>query len=103
MHVRIDSGTAWAALAACLLLAACATPQEQAARAQAQVEQMMAVYGPACSRLGYARGSDAWRGCVLQLSMKDDLQRYGFDGPGPYGPYWGPGGWGPGYWRRWSP
>ena len=84
-----------------LALAACTTPQERAAQAQADVERMMAIYGPACVRLGYAAQSDAWRSCVLSLSTKYDLQRYG-PSPGYYG--WGPG-WGPGYWRGgwWDP
>ena len=77
----------WACLAAGL--SACATPQERAAQAQADVAQMMAIYGPACARLGYAVQSDPWRNCVINLSVKNDLQRYG---PGYYG-------WGPGYWR----
>jgi hypothetical protein len=50
-----------------LALAACTTPQERAAQAQADVERMMAIYGPACVRLGYAAQSDAWRSCVLSL------------------------------------
>ena len=78
-------------LSACLAmsLSACATPQERSAQAQADVAQMMAIYGPACARLGYAVQSDTWRNCVLTLGAKYDLQRYG---PGYYG-------WGPGYWR----
>jgi len=75
------------------LLAACSTPQERAARARVQVEQMMAEYGPACIRLGYAANSDPWRSCVINLSTKNDLQRYG-PTPGYYA------GWGPDYhWR----
>jgi hypothetical protein len=81
--------------------AACSTtPQERAAQKQAEAQNMMTVYGPACSRLGYALNSDAWRNCIVSLSTKDDLQRYG-PGPGYYpgwGPYWHGGGyWGP-YW-----
>lgn len=81
-----------------LLLGACATPQERAAHMQAEVEHMMTVYGPACVRLGYAPGSDGWRGCVLSLDRKDAFPRNG-----PAGPYdgWGPdpryGHWGS-YW-----
>lgn len=82
-------------LSACLAvgLSACTTPQERAAQAQADVAQMMAIYGPACTRLGYAVQSDTWRNCVLNLSAKYDLQRYG---SGYYG--WGPGGWRDPYW-----
>jgi hypothetical protein len=85
-----------------LATAACTTttPQERAAQKRAEAENMMAVYGPACSRLGYALESDAWRNCVVALSTKDDLQRYG-PSPGYYpgwGPYWHGGSyWGP-YW-----
>jgi len=55
--------------------------------------------GPACARLGYAPDSDPWRNCIVNLSTKDDLQRYG-PSPGYYA------GWGPGYWRGggyWGP
>ncbi len=86
------------ALAPALLLSlpACSTPQERAAQVQAQVEHMMVVYGPACSRLGYTAGSDPWRSCVLNLSAKDDLQRYG---PDPhYYAGWGMGRWPGGWW-----
>ncbi len=87
------------AVGAAALLSGCATPQEKAAQAQAEIEQMMVVYGPACSKLGYPANSDQWRNCVLQLSAKDDIQRYG---PAYYGGFgrrhWGLGGyWGP-YW-----
>lgn len=77
------------------LLAGCATPQQMAAQKQAEMEQMIAVYGPACGRLGYPANSDQWRSCVLQLSTKDDLQRY--PGYPYYGPRWHGGYWGP-YW-----
>lgn len=81
------------------VLAACATPEQRAAQARADVEQMMAVYGPACTHLGYAAESDAWRSCVLNLSTKYDLQHYATS-PGYYGwdgPYSRFNGWGP-YW-----
>jgi hypothetical protein len=89
-----------AAAGALLLLAvaaaACTTPQERAAQKQAEMANMMAVYGPACSRLGYAVDSDPWRSCILSLSAQDDLQRYG-SGPGYYPGYWRGGYWG----HRW--
>ena len=85
-------------IAAAALLSGCSTPQERAAAAQADVETMMQIYGPACTRLGYAANTDQWRNCVLHLSAADDIQRYGYP---PYyagGPrYWGRGRWGP-YW-----
>ena len=53
----------------CLL--GCATPQERAMKQQAEMERMMAEYGPACAQLGYAPNSDPWRDCVLQSAAKD--------------------------------
>ncbi len=86
-------------LATAVLATACATPEQRAANMQAEMERMMRVYGPACSRLGFAANSDQWRGCVLQLSAKDDIDRYGYH---PYyyagfgRPHWAVGaGWGP--------
>jgi hypothetical protein len=85
--------SAWLLASLCtLLMAGCSTPQERAARRQAEVEQMMVEYGPACTRLGYTANTDAWRACVLQLNARGDLQRYQ-SSPGYYG------GWGPGYWN----
>jgi hypothetical protein len=78
------------------LLSGCATPQERAAQKEAEVEHMMTIYGPACSRLGYAAGSDPWRNCVVSLSTKDEMLRYG-PGPGYYPGYY-PGYWRGGYW-----
>jgi hypothetical protein len=82
----------FALFALALCLSACSTPQERAARKQAEVEQMMVEYGPACVRLGYTPATDPWRNCVLQLNGRDELLRYQ-SSPGYYG------GWGPGYWR----
>lgn len=82
------------------LLSGCATPEQRAAQARADVEQAMAIYGPACERLGYAAQSDAWRSCVLNLSTKYELQRYATS-PGYYGwggGYWRPNGWWGPYW-----
>jgi uncharacterized lipoprotein YajG len=81
-------------LAALLLLSACSTPEQRAMQKQAQMEQTMIVYGPACARLGYAVNSDQWRACILNLNAQDQVY-YGYPyypwgyGPGPgYGPYW---------------
>lgn len=83
-----------------VLATACATPEERAASMQAEMDRMIRIYGPACARLGFPANSDQWRGCILQLSAKDDMDRYG------YRPYyhagfarsnWRAGGWGP-YW-----
>lgn len=62
-----------AASACCLL--GCSTPQQQAQEQQAEVERMIAQYGPACSQLGHAANTDPWRDCVLQLASKNDAQR----------------------------
>ena len=82
------------------VLAGCTTTQERSARMQADMENMIVVYGPACAKLGFVTNSDAWRNCVLQLSVKDDMNRYGYS-PHYYAgygrPYWGGGMWGP-YW-----
>ena len=85
---------------ALLTLAACTTPQQKAAQMQAEMERDMVVYGPACGKLGYSANSDQWRQCVLQLSAKEDMQRYGDPSYSAwYGRHhWGLGGrWGP-YW-----
>jgi outer membrane PBP1 activator LpoA protein len=78
---------------AALLLAACSTPQERAAYMQAQADEMVTVYGPACVRLGYAPNTDQWRACVINLSTKEDLRNYL-----SYPSYYGPGYWHNGYW-----
>src|SRR5450830_1625831 len=51
----------------------------------------------ACTRLGYVPNADPWRNCVIQLSTKDQIERYGdanylYGGWGGRG-YWGGGGW----------
>lgn len=56
-------------------LTGCLSPAERAARVQAEVDEMIQVYGPACEKLGYKRDEDKWRDCVIRLSVKDD-QRY---------------------------
>ncbi|TFW02989.1 hypothetical protein E4K72_13300 [Oxalobacteraceae bacterium OM1] len=67
---------AFCCIAAAALLTACATPEQRAASHLSDVDQLVAEYGPACDKLGYARNSDPWRNCLLQLSTKDDLARY---------------------------
>jgi hypothetical protein len=61
-----------------LAVAACATQAERAAAVQRDVDDMIAVYGPGCERLGYKSDSDPWRECVLRLAHRDDLQRREF-------------------------
>ena len=64
-----------AASAMCLL--GCATPEQQAMKQQAEVERMMAQYGPACTQLGYASNTDPWRDCVLQSAARNEGSRAG--------------------------
>lgn len=56
------------------LLAGCATPEERAARVQAEVQEMIQVYGPGCERMGFAKDTDPWRQCILRLSARDDYR-----------------------------
>lgn len=53
------------------LLAGCATTAERAAQMQRQADEMIAVYGPACEKLGYQKGTDPWRDCILRLDARD--------------------------------
>jgi hypothetical protein len=46
------------------------TPQERALKQQAEMERMMAEFGPACTQLGYAANTDQWRDCVLHSAAK---------------------------------
>ena len=63
------------ASAVCLL--GCASPQEKAMQQQAEMDRMMAQYGPACAQLGHAPNTDPWRNCVLQLATRDGNYRGG--------------------------
>jgi hypothetical protein len=63
-------------LGAIALLAACATPAERAAQMEREVEGMVQIYGPACTKLGYKADTDAWRDCVLNLSDQENTRRY---------------------------
>lgn len=65
-----------AAASACCLLG-CATPQEQAMKQQAEMERMMAEFGPACTQLGFAANTDPWRNCVVQLAERNGARRGG--------------------------
>jgi hypothetical protein len=58
------------------ILSACATPAEQAARMNSEMDRMVVVYGPACQKLGYSANSDSWRNCVLQLAEREDIDSY---------------------------
>ena len=59
-----------------LAFTGCVTQAERAARVQLEVDDMIAVYGPACEKLGYKSATDQWRDCVLRLNPKDALTRY---------------------------
>jgi hypothetical protein len=58
------------------LLTGCATTAEQAAQMQAEIDEMVAIYGPACEKLGFQNGTDPWRNCVLGLSAQKTHERY---------------------------
>lgn len=84
------------AAASLLCLSGCTTPQERAMQQQADMDRIIIEFGPACARLGYSPNSDLWRNCVIQLSTKDEITRYG--GTYLYGgwggrSHWGGGGW----------
>lgn len=66
----------WLPILLAIGLSGCATltPAERAARAQAEVEEMIKVYSPACEKLGYAPDSDKWRDCILRLSAREDAR-----------------------------
>ena len=65
----------WAA-AALATLGGCMTTAERAAMMQAEVDEMVAVYGPACEKLGFQASTDPWRNCVLGLSAQKTRERY---------------------------
>jgi hypothetical protein len=62
-------------LASAICLLGCTSPQEQARKQQAEMDRMMAEFGPACTQLGYTANSDPWRNCVVQLAAKNDVRR----------------------------
>ena len=62
----------WILIAALLGLAGCATTAERAAQWQAEVDNMIQVYGPACEKLGYKRDEDKWRDCLQRLAAWDE-------------------------------
>lgn len=63
--------------AASAILAACGTPQERAAYREDPVMAMAQEYGPPCEKAGLARGSDAWRSCIIRSSTRNDLAQQG--------------------------
>jgi hypothetical protein len=64
-------------LASILCLFGCSTPQEQAAKQQADMDRMIGEFGPACYQLGYPANSDQWRDCVMQLAARNGAGRSG--------------------------
>ena len=94
----------WAGVLAGAMLAvlstACVTPAQRAADAERQIEMAMNTFGPACDKLGFQRGTDPWRECVLKLYDTDQNQQaaylnsgyYGHGGYGAFGGYYGCGG-----------
>jgi hypothetical protein len=64
------------AMTLALLLGGCATQADRAAQQQREVDDMIAVYGPACEKLGNVRDSDQWRSCILTLDTRQAIQRY---------------------------
>ena len=63
-------------LALAAVLAGCSTPSERAAQVERDVDEMVAIFGPACEKLGYKNDTDPWRDCVLRLSAKERAERY---------------------------
>jgi len=63
---------------ACLaiLLGGCATTADRAAQMQSEIEEMVAVYCPACDKLGFQSGTDPWRNCILGLNSQKTRERY---------------------------
>jgi hypothetical protein len=59
-----------------VLCAACVSPAERSAQMQREVDEMIAVYGPACERLGYSANTDPYRDCVLRLNTRETIARY---------------------------
>ncbi|BAL25612.1 hypothetical protein [Azoarcus sp. KH32C] len=63
-------------LACVAVLVGCTTPAQRAAQIEREVDEMIAVYGPACEKLGYASDSDPWRDCIMRLNARDHFDRY---------------------------
>ena len=53
-------------------ISGCVSQAQRAAAMQAEVDDMIKVYGPACEKLGFAKETDPWRDCVLRLRAHDD-------------------------------
>lgn len=64
-------------VAAVALLAACSTAQERADYKADPANAMARTYGAGCEKLGYAKGSEQWRSCILRSSTHNDLAQWG--------------------------
>jgi hypothetical protein len=61
--------------ASVLFLLGCTTPEEKALKQQAEMDRMIAEYGPACAKLGYEMNSDPWRNCIVQSATRNGANR----------------------------
>jgi hypothetical protein len=50
----------------------CMTQADRTAAAQAEVDDMIKVYGPACEKLGFTKDTDKWRECILHSRAHND-------------------------------
>jgi hypothetical protein len=66
---------AMTSLALIAFLAGCASEADLVAQKERQIDEMVRIYGPACTRLGFQPDTNQWRDCVLRLSTKDSLER----------------------------
>lgn len=67
-----------AAAAATVCLFGCSTPQQRAQQQQADMDKLIAEYGPSCSQAGYVRDTDPWRSCIVPLGARHDAGGGGF-------------------------
>ncbi|MEN3364914.1 MAG: hypothetical protein V7606_2188 [Burkholderiales bacterium] len=78
---------AMTSLALVAFLAACASEADLIAQKEREVDQMVRIYGPACTRMGYEPDTNQWRDCVLRLSTRDSLSYRNYPGRlGCFGP-----------------
>ncbi len=56
---------------AALTLSACATPEQ---RAEEMASYITDSYGPTCTKLGYATGSDNHRNCMVSMYQADQVR-----------------------------
>ena len=66
-----------------LFLAACATPEQ---RAEDTANYINVNYGPLCEKLGYARGSEKHRDCMVSMFNADEIRTGAVWGAGWGGP-----------------